>query len=130
MAKFYELFYAAFTKWVEMIGQKASAKIEHSPRRERAAESLFGEFARLSSSSGEVANCFAQVNVLWKLIDWPDFRGFQLFADELIAQTRISRMLRGFGDGRENIWLEFRQKYGAFFTESELHAVYRHQYCS
>ena len=37
-----------------------------------------------------------------------------------------SRMLRGFGDGRENIWLEFRQKYGAFFTESELHAVYRH----
>ena len=85
MAKFYELFYAAFTKWVEMIGQKASAKIEHSPRRERAAESLFGEFARLSSSSGEVANCFAQVNVLWKLIDWPDFRGFQLFADELIA---------------------------------------------
>ena len=35
-----------------------------------------------------------------------------------------SRMLRGCGDGREKLWLEFEQKFGAFFTEEDLQRAF------
>ena len=42
------------------------------------------ELTKFSSSSVEVSNCFNQVSQFWKLIDWPDCLGSQIFFNELI----------------------------------------------
>lgn len=42
------------------------------------------ELTKYGSSSVEMCNCFTQVIAIWRLIDWPDFIGVQMFLVETI----------------------------------------------
>lgn len=42
------------------------------------------EVTKFSSSSIEVSNLFNQTSQIWKLIEWPDFVGSQMFFDEIV----------------------------------------------
>lgn len=37
----------------------------------------------------------------------------------------VGAMLKGKGDGREKEWLKFREQNGAFFTEEDLHGIFK-----
>ena len=43
---------------------------------------MLTELTKVSSSSKEISNCLSEINNLWKLIDWPDYKGSQFFFNE------------------------------------------------
>lgn len=79
---FYEIFYMPYKRWVDLLRRKVESKVEKCFESEKT--DVLTELTKYGSSSVEMCNCFTQVSAIWRLIDWPDFIGVQMFLVETI----------------------------------------------
>ncbi|CAF0819214.1 unnamed protein product [Brachionus calyciflorus] len=80
--KFHDLFYMPYKRWIDIIKKRVENKIEKCFDNEK--NDVLTELTKVSSSSIEISNLFNQTTRLWKLINWPEFIGSQMFFSEII----------------------------------------------